>query len=109
MQWRQQCALLLLVCALHGCGSSSGPYLSVAASQAMAKVRIGMPKEDVIVLLGQPIKQQVFGKTELLTYQPDWSLANASDFNPIAIEGGKVSGLGLTYATKVEVELKDGK
>lgn len=104
MQWRQQSAVFLLACTLHGCGS--GPHLSFAASQAMAKVKVGMPREDVIVLLGQPIKQQVFGKTEVLTYQPDWSLANAWNFNPIAIEGGKVSGLGLTYATKVEVEFK---
>ena len=55
----------------------------------------GMPREDVIVLLGQPGKQQVIGKTELLTYQPDWSLMNASAYNPIAIQDGKVVGRGL--------------
>ena len=62
-----------------------------------------MPREDVIVLLGQPIKQQVFGTTEVLTFQPDWSLINASDYNPIGIEDGKVSGLGLTYADECTV------
>jgi len=36
-----------------------------------------MTREDVISLLGRPAKQQFFGKTELLTYQPDWTTAKA--------------------------------
>ena len=39
-----------------------------------------------------------------MTYEPDWTTARASDFNPIGIEFGRVSGFGLTYAVKVEVE-----
>ena len=95
---------MLLTCVLvHGC-SSSGPYLSPAASQALTTIKMGMTREEVISLLGPPAKQQFFGKTELLTYQPDWTTAKASDFNPIGIEFGRVSGFGLTYAVMVEVE-----
>ena len=58
----------LLACVqMHGC-SSSGFYLSPSASQALTTIKIGMTREEVISLLGPPSKQQVFGKTELLTY-----------------------------------------
>jgi len=93
---------------VHGC-SSSGPYLSSAASKALATIKIGMTREEVIKLLGPPSKQRVFGKTELLSYQSDWTVAQASELNPIGIEAGRVTGLGLTYATKVEAEYKLGK
>ena len=41
----------------------------------MTTIKIGMTREEVVSLLGPPSKQQVFGKTELLTYQPDWTVA----------------------------------
>ena len=110
MRWYQRGWLVVLLACVqvHGC-SSSGPYLSPAVSQAMTTIKIGMTREEVVSLLGPPLKQQVFGKTELLTYQPDWTLGKASEFNPIGIEAGRVTGFGLTYATKVEVEYKLGK
>ncbi len=66
---------------VHGCSSSSGPYLSPAAAQALTTIKMGMTREEVISLLGPPAKQHFCGKTELLTYQPDWTTAKASDFN----------------------------
>ena len=108
--WLGVVAALLICVQTHGCSSTSDAYMSPTRSRAMAThIITGMPREDVIVLLGQPVKQQVVGKTELLTYQPDWSLMDASAYNPIAIQDGKVVGRGLTYATKVELESRNGK
>jgi hypothetical protein len=104
--WLVVGAAFLISVLTHGC-STNDAYMSPARSRAMTThIRAGMPREDVIVLLGQPVKQQVIGKTELLTYQPDWSLMNASVYNPIAIQDGKVVGPGLTYAAKIELEAK---
>ena len=84
----------------------SGPYLSPAASQALATMKIGMTREEVVSQLGPPHAQATFGKIELLTYRPDWS-ASANSFTPIGIVDGKVVGLGPTYALKVELNSKE--
>ena len=105
--WLSMVAALLICVQTQGCSSASDGYMSPARSRAMTThIIAGMPREDVIVLLGPPVKQQIVGKTELLTYQPDWSLMNASAYNPIAIQDGKVVGRGLTYAAKIELEAK---
>jgi hypothetical protein len=107
LSWLGVVAALLICVQTQGCSSANDAYMSPARSRAMTThITAGMPREDVVVLLGQPAKQQVVGKTELLTYQPDWSLMDASAYNPIAIQDGKVVGRGLTYAAKIELEAK---
>ena len=88
---------------LAGC---SGAYLSPAASHALAGIKVGMTREEVVSQLGPPHAQATFGKTELLTYRPDWSAA-ANSFTPIGIADGKVVGFGPTYALKVELNFKE--
>ena len=85
-----------------GCAS----YLSYSASQALAAVRVGMTREEVIKQLGEPHSQEMVGKTELLTYRPDWTVTPALAQNPIAITEGKVAGIGPTYALKLKQDFR---
>jgi hypothetical protein len=94
-------ALLALV---HASGCSS-VYLSPAASQALANVKLGMSREEVVRQLGPPHQVETVGKTELLTYRTDWTVENtAGALSPIAIADNKVVGFGATYANKVKLE-----
>jgi hypothetical protein len=85
-----------------GCAS----YLSYGASQALAAVRVGMTREEVVKQLGEPHGQEMVGTTELLTYRPDWTVTPALAQNPIAITEGKVAGVGPTYALKLKQEFR---
>ena len=93
---------VLLLAETAGCGS----YLSYGASQALAAVRVGMTREDVIKQLGEPHGQEMVGTTELLTYRPDWSAASAQAQSPIAITDGKVAGVGASYAFKLKQDFR---
>ena len=96
-------ALLALVQA-GGCGSM---YLSPAASQALANVKVGMTREEVVRQLGPPHGQETVGNTQLLTYNADWTVENtAGSFSPIAIVDDRVAGFGPTYAFKVKFDFQ---
>jgi hypothetical protein len=85
-----------------GCAS----YLSHSASQALVAVRVGMTREEVLKQLGEPHSQEMVGKTELLTYRPDWTVTPALAQSPIAITEGKVTGLGPAYALKLRQDFR---
>lgn len=93
---------IMALAEMAGCAS----YLSYGASQALAAVRVGMTREEVIKQLGEPHGLEVVGKTELLTYRPDWTVTPALAQNPIAITEGKVAGIGSTYALKLKQDFR---
>lgn len=93
---------IMALAEMAGCAS----YLSYSASQALAAVRVGMTREDVVKQLGEPHGQEMVGTTELLTYRPDWSAASAQAQSPIAISEGKVAGVGPSYAFKLKQDFR---
>lgn len=96
---------LVVLLQTAGCG---GDYLSPAASQALATIKVGTSRDDVVRQLGPPHSQEMVGKTELLTYRPDWTAQNtAAGFSPIAIVDGKVAGVGPNFAYKVKADFAD--
>ena len=92
---------IIVLAEVAGCGS----YLSSSASQALVAIKVGMARDEVVKQIGEPHSQEIFGNTELLTYQSDWTLKDAAaGSSPIVIAGGKVVGLGPTYALRVKQE-----
>jgi outer membrane protein assembly factor BamE (lipoprotein component of BamABCDE complex) len=57
------------------------------------KVQIGMSRDEVVALMGQPQKRETYGKTEFLIYQTN----EPGNFTPIGIVDGKVVGWGRNY------------
>ena len=72
----------------------SGPQLV----SLLHKVEIGMSREDVVLLLGEPAQQQKIEDTEFLFYFTDWINTPASiERSPIALVNGKVVAVGKTH------------
>jgi len=84
---------LALVAPIVGCGG----YLSNERTQSLTHVKVGMTREELIRAVGEPQSIEVVGKTELLTYKPDWSVRLGDNFTPVGIVNGKVAGFGSVY------------
>jgi len=87
-------ALLVFASSALGCeGWQSGSH-----TRALMKVQVGMSRDEVIALMGQPQKREAYGKTEFLIYRTDFAgTGEAENFTPIAIADGKVVGWGRNY------------
>src|SRR5437773_9072088 len=103
MNWPHRALALFILVQAIGC---TGGYLSPTDSQTLTSIKVGMTREEVLNLLGSPYSQETVGKTELLTYRPDWSIAGATNFSPIGIVDGKVAGWGPAYDLKVKQDFK---
>ena len=75
--------------------------MHIAQSNALvnSKIKIGMSRSDVIGYLGPPQKSETVGSTEFLFYTPVWYILPwfVSSQNPIAIQAGKVVGMGKSH------------
>jgi len=91
--------MLAMAAPVAGCGG----YLSVAGTQSLTQVKVGMTREEVIRTVGEPQRSELVGKTELLTYNPDWAVRLAENFSPVGIVDGKVAGFGPSYASSVRL------
>ena len=86
--------VLLGTAACQGRSIVSGPQLV----SLLYKIEIGMSREDVIRLLGEPGQQQKIEDTEFLFYFTDWINTSASiERSPIVLVNGKVIAMGKTY------------
>ncbi|MHB9020118.1 MAG: DUF3192 domain-containing protein [Minisyncoccota bacterium] len=94
--------LLLLVPMLNGCGLA----MLVKDSENRDKLNqleVGMSKQQVIEIMGNPYRREAYSNTEYLLYATDrWNRSSddAYAFTPIAIENGKVVGWGSNYFQK---------
>jgi outer membrane protein assembly factor BamE (lipoprotein component of BamABCDE complex) len=58
-------------------------------------VEVGMSRQEVLTILGQPQRQETYGSTEFLIYSNDGSSNVALiNFTPIAVVEGRVTGIG---------------
>jgi hypothetical protein len=80
---------LLLMIQETGCSENS----SNNAGARLMEVEVGMNQSQVVSILGEPQRRETYGGTEFLIY-PTGSEASAQNFMPIAIVGGRVTGIG---------------
>jgi outer membrane protein assembly factor BamE (lipoprotein component of BamABCDE complex) len=98
-------ALFIFASSSLGCGLFIDVWQSNSHANALKKVQVGMKRDEVIALMGQPEKQETYGKTEFLIYRTDHTQSDAVDFTPIAIADGKVVGWGRdVYDTAVQAK-----
>jgi outer membrane protein assembly factor BamE (lipoprotein component of BamABCDE complex) len=82
--WRSP-VLWFVLLLLAGCaGESSG-----AASADVSNVEVGMTRNQVLSILGQPQMRETYGPTEFLFYTSSYGTSV-----PIAIVDGKVTSIG---------------
>jgi hypothetical protein len=80
-------------------------------NEALLSLQVGMTREEVISLMGQPAKREAYGSTEYLIYKTNTTgQSERADFTPIAITNGKVAGWGRNYydsslKSKIEADI----
>ena len=89
--------LIMFTSGTFGCQEFVGSQ-SASHTKALMKVQVGMSRDEVVALMGQPQKREAYGKTEFLIYQTEYRGINeAGNFTPIGIVDGKVVGWGRNY------------
>jgi len=90
--------LIMFASGTFGCQEFPDGWQSASYTKALMKVQVGMNRDEVIALMGQPQKREAYGKTEFLIYRTDYRGTNDDgNFTPIAIVDGRVAGWGRNY------------
>jgi hypothetical protein len=87
------CILLFGLTACESKRLLSGPEL-----HSFYEIQVGLTRENVIRLLGEPVDRQTIDDTEFLFYYASWmNTARANEHSPLAIVNGTVVAMGETY------------
>ena len=87
---------LVVMSLLTGCAETFGDN----AGARLTEVEVGMTQSQVVSILGEPQRRETYGGTEFLIY-PTGSISGAPNFMPIAVVGGRVTGIGRTVYDNV--------
>ena len=96
---RHAIRLQLLAALLYvvGCGLAS-QIESRESNRQLMQLEVGMDRDAVLSLMGDPYRREVYGDNEFLIYETDaWASNESERFTPILIRAGKVSGWGRNY------------
>ncbi|MGI9382706.1 MAG: hypothetical protein ACR2PO_06090 [Methyloligellaceae bacterium] len=92
---------LLVLCVASstaGCGEVVRQVESMQQSSTAKTLTVGMSRDDLISLMGQPKKRENYGRTEFLIYETNYlAFTDSGRFTPIAVVNGKVIGWGHEY------------
>ena len=112
--------LFVIVVLLSGCASSSVmPWGIEKARKNLMKLEIGMTKQEVITIMGEPYNREAYrlpdgGVLEFLIYLTQYTYSGVipdSDTTPICFENGKVTGWGRNFYVEkkksYEIEIKN--
>ncbi len=95
--------LMLFLC---GCGTLQqgvlvGGFVADTNRNKLDKLEVGMTKEQVKGVMGQPYKREAYGGVEYWLYLTDHpgynQIPDDSSYTPIAFVNGKVDGWGRNY------------
>ena len=94
--------LLLVVTAAVGLLFSSCTYFSQYSNQRnAAKLRVGMTKAQVLKIMGEPLRNEVFNKPDVWYYYIDtkWhdTYTTEDECMPLVFRRGKLVGWGQHY------------
>ena len=91
--------LLGLVVIVSGCGIAR-QVKSHTAHERLMQLQVGMDREAVLSLMGNPYTREAYGDAEFLIYDTNhWANDERRRFTPILIKNGKVAGWGQKYYT----------
>ena len=83
---------------LTGCQPFIDGWQSATNNHDIMKLQVGMKRDEVVALMGQPQKREAYGQTEFLIYRTDYrGASDNANFTPVAIIDGRVAGWGRNY------------
>jgi hypothetical protein len=95
--------LIVLTCAFWGAlqsGCTDPAAIPVANLTQIhpGQIHPGMTRQEVLAAMGPPQRQEIYGATEFLIYSADGNTDPAqSNFIPVAIVDGRVTGTGRAF------------
>jgi hypothetical protein len=104
---------LILFCALFtsilffnsGCTTYFSQYDNVENAK---KLRVGMTKDQVLAIMGEPVKDEEYVKPDVLYYYIDteWhdGLTTEDECLPLVFKDGKLIGWGNQFYEKIRVQ-----
>lgn len=103
-------ACLMLAVGLPGCSEASRQVESMKLKRAAEALRVGMSREELVALLGQPAKREDYGSTHFYMYETNHlSFSETGRFTPVAVVQGRVAGWGRDlYDATVEQQKRWG-
>lgn len=67
------------------------------ANEKLMQLQTGMNQTQVLSIMGNPYKREVYGNREFLIYETDAYASRDMRFTPVYLEDGKVIGWGSKY------------
>jgi hypothetical protein len=86
----------LLSSALSLAGAACANQTSERVNNIL-RLQIGMSREEVISLMGQPERQEIHAGVEFLIYQTDTRQEEGWNLTPVGLVDGRVTGWGRVY------------
>jgi outer membrane protein assembly factor BamE (lipoprotein component of BamABCDE complex) len=100
--------LIGLVVVASGCGIAR-QVKSGTTHDRLMQLQVGMDRDAVLSLMGQPYTREAYGDEEFLIYETNhWANDERKRFTPILIKNGKVFGWGRKYYTDTSAERSKG-
>lgn len=102
---------LAMVIASSGCGVAMQSQ-SRAANEKLMQLQVGMDRQQVLSLMGNPHRREMYGETEFLIYETNhWADSEKERFTPILLNKGKIAGWGRNYyddaiRSKIEADVR---
>jgi len=93
-------AILLII--LSFSLTSCAPYFEAKKNRGnVEKLTKGMPREEVLAIMGEPVKGEIYCKPNVLFYYTDskWSDGNVTsdECTPLVFEKDKLIGVGADF------------
>jgi len=102
---------LTTIASVSGCGVAMQSQ-SRTSNEKLMQLQVGMDRQQVLTLMGNPYRREVYGESEFLIYETNhWARSERERFTPILLKGGKVAGWGRNYyddavRSKVEADIQ---
>ena len=95
------CVLIAaLMMSLAGCGAAVDGvnlYTSSTNRSSLNKLEVGMSREQVLAIMGDPYKREAVGRNEFLLYRTETYGNDDSTYTPIVLVNGRVTGWGRNF------------
>ena len=89
---------------------SCGYFTMKKNNESLKNLKVGMTKEEVITVMGEPLKDQVYHRPDLWWYytNPVWSdsVVTRDECTPLVFKEGRLEGWGQEFY-KVNYRFKD--
>ena len=104
--------ILLFAVVLMAAGCSINPFhVAKTNIENSKKLRVGMTKNEVLAIMGEPVKNETFNRPDIWFYyfNMNWGdgFITEDECFPLVFDNGKLAGWGNAYYTKARLENKD--